>query len=177
MASGCGAHAAVPGGGRHRRRGRDRASRRRAVRRRRHPGGSERLGSEALHALAAELAHGRFHAGVGDVGTGRIDRQLPAAGVHHQVHVLHGNRPQQHLVTDHQRADVAEPLAEGDSHRAYIGHGRGTAVGHRHFSHRFGLQVELAGDMLRDAQHQRPGVDQRVHPCCVARPQPRLVAR
>ena len=97
------------------------------------------------------------------VGAGRIDGDPSAAWIDYQVHVLHGHGPQQYLVAEHECPDEAEALSAGDPDRPDVGHAQAPAVRHRHVPHRLRLQIELAGDRLGNAQHERPGIGHRGH--------------
>jgi hypothetical protein len=67
-----------------------------------------------------EMAAGSFYARVGNIRARGIDRDLAPAGRYHQVHVFHGHGAQQHLIAQHQRADIAEPLPEADADRSHV---------------------------------------------------------
>lgn len=70
-------------------------------------------------------------------------------------------RCSEHLVTEHQGANEALAIAEGDSNRTDVRHDVSRAIGRRDFPCLSLLQAQLKLNVLGNAQHERARVDQR----------------
>ncbi len=78
---------------------------------------------------------------VWDIGALRINSDRSTARMHAQVHIFHGDGPQQHLITEDQRANVAKPVAKTHLDRSHIGNIHTPSIGDGHFSDGFCFQA------------------------------------
>jgi hypothetical protein len=78
-----------------------------------------------------------------------------------QIHILHRNCAEKHVVAKDQGAGDAGTAEQGDLHRGDVIHQLHGTIGKPHLALFDSAQTELQGDMKRDAQVQRPCIDQR----------------
>lgn len=95
------------------------------------------------------------------VRAGGIDIDLAQTGNNDQIHVFHGDGPQQGFVPHHHGAGKAMSVFKLDFDRAAIRHRDAMAVGQRDFTFFEFPQVELNGKVLGQAQVQGASIDQR----------------
>jgi hypothetical protein len=67
------------------------------------------------------------------VRAARVDVELLSFRRHHQVHVFHRDRADEHVLAHHQRADVAGAVPEAHFERADVGHDVRRAIGQDDF--------------------------------------------
>lgn len=72
-----------------------------------------------------------------------VDRDGPPGRIHDKVHVFHRHGAEQHLVSQYQGSDLAEPLAEAHLDRAYIGHIARPAVRDGNLPDRLLVELQL----------------------------------
>jgi hypothetical protein len=100
----------------------------------------------------------------GEVRVERVDHHTALLRDDDEVHVLHRDRAEQHLVAQDHRADKTHAVVELDLHRADIGTEVGFTVGGSHFLLVLLLKLELRGNVRGQAEKNRARVGQRAHP-------------
>jgi len=88
----------------------------------------------------------------GDVGARRVHIHRAVAGIHHEIHVFHGDGAEQYLVAQYQRADKARAVLEAQDQRSDVGVTLPRSVGERHLAVLMRIQLELQADMFGDAE-------------------------
>ena len=91
----------------------------------------------------------------------RIDVERSRPGKHYQVHVLHGNRPEKNLISQHESARKADAVLETQLDGPDVGNKPARAIGDGDFLFVDLVELELNAHMFRDAQVQRAGIRER----------------
>ena len=91
----------------------------------------------------------------------RIGRHFLQGRNHHQVHVFHWNRAQQHFVAQHDCAHVTFTILKLDPNRAHVRTKRSSSVCRGDFFLRSRFELKLQRHFLRNAQKQRSDVRER----------------
>ena len=58
---------------------------------------------------------------MGNIGADKIDRDLSARRIYHQIHIFHWNGTQQRFITQYQRPHIAKSISKSDFYGANIG--------------------------------------------------------
>src|SRR5262249_28753965 len=87
-----------------------------------------------------------------------IGNNLSRSRINDQVHVLHGDRTQEDLISEHHGTCETHTISYGNLDWSYIGNQLTRTISQRHLATIRFLKPELNRDMLRNTKMDSPGI-------------------